>query len=104
MDMEYIRHELKSFIDEDGRITALPVKYKKRLIIYYYLAAKIEAGKQYTESQINDILDDWTTFHDPATLRRGLFTHSLLGRTEDCSAYWKRETALSLEQFIEQHI
>lgn len=104
MDMEYIRHELKSFMDEDGRITALPVKYKRRLIIYYYISEKIEAGKNYTESEINDILDSWTLFHDPATLRRGMFELSLLNRSEDCREYWKEENQLSLEEFIAKNI
>lgn len=104
MDNEYIMHELSSFLTEDGRITALPSKHKKKLYVFYYLASKIEAGKTYTESEINDILDEWTLFHDPATLRRELFNKFLLNRTNDCRTYWKEENLPPLEEFIAKYV
>lgn len=33
--------------------------------------------------EISDLLDERSTFHDPATLRRELFNKHLLNRTED---------------------
>lgn len=44
------------------------IKRKKLLLAVYYLSDKIESGRDYTESEINDLLDGWTTFHDPAIL------------------------------------
>lgn len=79
------------FLDERGRLTAFPAKNRKRLAALWYLAQKVQPGREYTELEINDILDEWTTFHDPATLRRELYNKHLLDRTADCRAY-RRET------------
>ena len=72
-------------------MTALPAKHKKKLMALWYLAGKIEAGRQYTEPEINDLLDEWTRFHDPATLRREMYNRRLLDRCADGSAYWAEE-------------
>lgn len=73
--------ELKPFLNEKGQLTALPVKRKKKLLALYYLSQKMETGRQYTEGEINDLLNNWTTFRDPATLRRALYDTCLLERT-----------------------
>lgn len=49
--------DLKPFLDENLRLTAIPQKQKK-LSALYYLAGKIEPNRDYTEPEINDILDD----------------------------------------------
>ena len=61
---------LTPFLDENGRLSAFPAKHKKKLLALWYLAGKIESGRQYSEPEINDLLDEWTLFHDPTTLRR----------------------------------
>lgn len=104
MDINGIMRELKSFLDESGQLVILPGKYKKKLIAYYYLATKIEMGKRYTESDINDILNQWAVFHDSATLRRELYNKHLLNRTNDCRYYWREEELPSLEEFIAKYI
>lgn len=73
--------QLMPFCDANGRLTALPAKHKKKLMALWYLAGKLEAGQQYTQQEINDLLDEWTLFHDAATLRRELFNKRLLHRT-----------------------
>ena len=104
MGIDSITQGLKSFINEDMQLVTLPAKYKKKLIAYYYLASKIETGQQYTESDINDILNQWTVFCDPATLRREMYNKHLLNRTNDCKYYWKDEEDLSLEEFIAKYV
>lgn len=52
---------------------------------------------------MNEILDDWTEFNDPATLRRELFNKCLLNRTTDCRAYWKEDVP-PLEAFLEKYL
>ena len=104
MEIDSITQELKSFMNENLQLVALPAKYKKKLIAYYYLAIKIEAGQRYTESDVNDILNQWTVFHDPATLRRELYNKHLVNRTNDCNYYWKDEEHLSLEEFIAKYV
>ncbi len=101
--MEEKISELLPFLNERGQLTALPAKHKKKLMALWYLAGKLEAGRQYTEPEINDLLDGWTTFHDPATLRRELYNKHLLSRTEDCRRYWKEATA-PLAAFIAEYI
>lgn len=102
--MEAILRELRSFMDESGRLTALPAKYKKKLMAYYYLAAKLEPGRTYTESEINDALNNWTAFHDPATLRRELYNKHLLNRTDDGRSYWAEEPIPTPEEFLAKYV
>ena len=103
MEIDSIIQEIKSFMNESGQLVALPSKYKKKLIAYYYLAGKIDMGKQYTESDINDILNQWAVFHDPATLRREMYNKHLLNRTEDGKFYWKEDLP-PLEDFIAKYV
>lgn len=35
---------LTPFLDQNGRLTAFPVKNKKKLVALWYLSQKIEAG------------------------------------------------------------
>lgn len=96
--------ELMPFLDHDGRLLSLPAKYKKKLMAFWYLAEKFETGRQYTEAEVNDLLETWTLFHDPATLRRELYNKMLLNRTADGRCYWKAENIPDPEAFIENHI
>lgn len=102
--MKYDLSELAPFLDADGRLTALPAKHKKKLLALWYLSGKLEDGRQYTEPEINDLLDGWTLFHDPATLRRELYNKQLLDRAADCSRYWKAEQLPPLDAFMEKNI
>ena len=102
--MKYELLELAPFLDADGRLTALPAKHKKKLMALWYLVGKIAAGQQYTQQEINDLLDEWTLFHDAATLRRELFNKRLLHRTADCTSYWRTEDIPPLAAFMAQYI
>lgn len=92
------------FLDGQGRLTAFPAKNKKKLAALWYLAQKVQAERVYTESEINDLLDEWTTFHDPATLRRELYNKHLIDRTADCKSYWKEVEASPLTEFISRYL
>ena len=74
---------LPPFFDPDGRLLSLPAKHKKKLLALWYLAGKLEAGRQYAKAELNALLDAWTCFHDPATLRRELYNKRLLNRTAE---------------------
>lgn len=102
--MENDMQELIPFMNENRQLTALPAKYKKKLQAYYYLAGKLETGRQYTELEVNDILNQWAVFGDPATLRRELYNKRLLNRTYDGRYYWKEEEILPLEKFIAKYL
>lgn len=96
--------ELAPFLDGAGRLTAYPAKHKKALLALWYLAGKVEPDRQYTEPEINDLLDAWALFHDPATLRREMYNKHLLNRTEDGRLYWKEAEISSLTEFVTKYL
>lgn len=102
--MSEISRDLLPFLDKNGRLISLPAKHKKKLLALWYLSGKVEAGREYSEPEINDLLDEWTLFHDPATLRRELYNKRLLDRTTDCRRYWKADDIPALEAFIQKYV
>ena len=104
LNTEPFLSDLAPFLDSAGRLISYPAKHKKKLIVLWYLAGKIEDERQYTESEINALLDEWTLFHDPATLRRALYNKRLLNRTTDCSSYRKADNIPAFEEFIKNYI
>lgn len=91
MDNNSLFEPIKGFIDGDGRLTSFPAKHKKKLYALFFLAARFEAGREYTEKEVNEVLNSCTAFRDPATLRRELFDHFFLGRDKAGSRYWLEE-------------
>ena len=69
----------------DGRITAMPVKWSKKLILLDLVAQAFEPGRAYPERDVDDILrgyyDDWVT------LRRYLVDAGMLDREN--GYYWR---------------
>ena len=102
-NMEEIAFELRPFLNEQGQLISLPAKNKKKLLAIWYLAERIPARQTFTEAEINDAIDDQTTFRDHATLRRELYNHHLLDRTSDGKTYWKEETELTLPEFLAKY-
>ena len=82
-----LTHILRNFLDATGKLTAFPAKRKMKLYALLYLAQKIPADTDFTEREINDILLDWHTFADPATLRRELYDYRFLDRSQDGKVY-----------------
>ena len=78
---------LRHFLSADGKLTAFPAKRKMKIYCLFYLAEKFEAGKDYMEQDINNILLDWHTFADPATLRREMYEYHFLDRSRDGKVY-----------------
>ena len=81
---------LKGYIDEAGKFDRLPGKRQKKRLdtMIDFLASKFEIGKKYTEVEVNEILNQYHSFNDPATLRRLLFGSGKLNRTVDGRSYW----------------
>jgi len=78
---------LRNFLDSGGKLTAFPAKRKMKLYALLYLARKIPTDRDYSEREMNDILLDWHTFGDPATLRRELYDYHFLDRSRDGKVY-----------------
>ena len=85
--MMELGHILRNFLDDGKRLTAFPAKRKMKIYALLYLAQKIGPHQEYTEREINDILLEWHTFGDPATLRRELYDYHFLDRSRDGKVY-----------------
>ncbi len=82
------QNELKNHLDNEGRLTLWPSKRSLQLVALDYLASKFEAGKVYSEKDVNALLNQYHTFNDVALLRRELYERGLLNRAKDGSEYW----------------
>lgn len=83
--------ELGRRLDAKGRLGQWPTKRKFQRAAVFYLVAKFERGRRYTESEVNDILDSWAPFRDAALMRRTMVEEGLLERTTDGREYWVAE-------------
>ena len=99
MNVSIYEKDIRGFLDKDRRLHTYPAKFKKQLFALCYLASKFEQGKQYTESEVNDTLNQWHTFNDWASLRRDLCDRHFLGRKPDGSRYWLEEKQPTLASF-----
>ncbi len=83
--------ELHPYLNRDGLVTQWPAKKKgqARDAILDYLTNKFEIGEKLTEKQVNELLNRWHTYDDPAYLRRALVDTGRLERTSDGRQYWK---------------
>lgn len=82
---------LKTYLDAEGRLTEWPTRRRQaaQRAALEYLAARFEPGREYTEREVNDLLNSLHTFGDWALLRRELFEKGFLNRARDGSAYWR---------------
>ena len=72
---------------EYGRLRSIPVQRKKKLICLEEIASLLEAGRVYSEKEINAII---TPIHeDYCTLRRDMISEGLLCR--EGNRYWLAE-------------
>jgi predicted transcriptional regulator len=70
---------------ENQRIKEIPASRKKRLVVLKWLISKFELGINYSEREVNEIIN---LYHpDYATLRRELISFKLMQR--DNGIYWR---------------
>lgn len=81
---------LQGYLNEEGKFTQMPGKRQKKrqASMLQYLAEQFVKGKEYSEKEVNEILNQHHSFNDPATLRRMMFGNKLLNRTLDGKSYW----------------
>ena len=80
--------EFKSLIDHEGRIITWSPKRALQLVALDYLASKFQTGKMYTLSEVDDLLNQWHAFGDPALLRRELTEIGHITAIKDGTEYW----------------
>lgn len=83
-----LRHRevvLRAFVGSDGRLSAIPTKLSKRLVVLDLIAQRFEPGVTYPEREVTTVLKE---FHDDhAALRRYLVENEFLERRD--GAYWR---------------
>jgi len=81
---------LAGYRDINGKFERLPGKRQKTKLdeLLRILSEKNEQGKNYSEAEVNAILDQHHSFNDPATLRRLLYGTNILDRTRNGRSYW----------------
>jgi hypothetical protein len=70
---------------QDGRITTMPARRSRRLVVLDYVARRFEIGKHYDEQAVNGILRP--VFDDYVALRRYLVDEGFLDREQ--GEYWR---------------
>ena len=81
-------NSITPFLDDKGRIKAIPSPNRTKIPVLSYIAGKFDCDRDYTEKEVNGIIDEWHTFEDHFLVRRLLIDHGFLGRKQDCSSYW----------------
>lgn len=71
----------------NGKITSLPNKLKKTLVILRWVATLFEPGKTYSEPEVNAILKEVYAW-DYVSLRRDLIVMGYLEREPGGAKYW----------------
>ena len=92
--------QLKNFLDENGRLLKFPAKRLMQWEALCYLAEKFQTGQEYTEKEVNRLLNQWHSFGDPATLRRTLCDWRFLDRDSYGKAYRLAADAPQKEIFL----
>jgi hypothetical protein len=76
---------LRNFLTDDGRLSTIPSKQSKLLVVLDRLAQEFEPGRTYAEAEVNQIL---LRFHpDYAALRRYLVENGFMTREDN--VYWR---------------
>lgn len=87
MDRARLPRELRPFVDDTGRLTQWPSRYKVQRMAVALLARRFEPGREYAEKDVNFLLMDGHTFADWALLRRCLVDWRFMAREADGSRY-----------------
>ena len=84
----YDRKVLRDYL-EDGRLKKIPAQRKKRDVILRYILQEFEPGRQYAETEVNEII---SRFHeDYATIRREFVIRRMMDREGGGGCYWRIE-------------
>lgn len=87
---------LTKLLNEAGQVTRWPTKPQEKTLVIEYLASKFSRDADYSEKDVNEVLQTWHTFSDWALLRRELFERGFLAREKNGSTYWRTELSTEL--------
>jgi len=78
-----------ALINDFDKIIRWPKKQSDKTYIIEFLSSKFECDKQYSEKDVNVIINRYQSFNDVPLLRRELISRQYLARKDDGSEYWK---------------
>ena len=82
----YERKVLRTFLDEEGRLKAHPMKRKKfEVVLRHALRTHFDGPGPWTEVQVNERIKPMTD--DVASIRRGFIDHGFMKRDREGTAY-----------------
>ena len=84
---EALPRPLRPFVDDVGRLCQWPTRQKTQRMAAALLARRFEAGREYSEREVNALLVGGHTFGDWALLRRVLFDWRFIDRERDGTRY-----------------
>ena len=82
---------MKKLINEIDGIIRFPKKRIDKKIIIQWLSTKFEFDIEYSEKEVNKIIELHHSFNDIPLLRRELISQKYLKRENDGSKYWKNK-------------
>jgi hypothetical protein len=76
---------LRAFVTPSGRLTSIPTRIRKRIVVLNLIAQRFDIGRIYAETEVNTTVG---AFHDDvAALRRYLVEEGFLERRQ--GQYWR---------------
>lgn len=84
-------NDITRFLDENSKVKIWPAKRDMKIEILSYISTKFEISRDYTEKEVNEIIEAWHTFGDYFMIRRGLIDYRFLSRTKNGARYWKED-------------
>lgn len=85
----YDNKVIRDYSRRDGSLKTLPSQRKKLDAILRYVVKSFDAGKRYSEKNVNEVLSKY--HEDTATLRRELVGAGLMAREGGGGEYWRTE-------------
>ena len=76
---------VRNYLTPDGRLKDFPASRKKRRVILVWLVRKFDEGRDYSETQVNELIE--RRHHDRETFRRELVGYRMLARKG--GVYWR---------------
>lgn len=72
---------IRNFFSKEGKLKNIPSQLKKKLIILEHMVTNLEAGRSYSEKEINEFIKAY--HEDFATIRREFIMHQFLFREKE---------------------
>ena len=76
-------------INEHDQITRWTKKASDKELVITFLGTKFENNHNYSEKEINRMIENYHLFEDTTLLRRELISRKILSRHDDGTKYWK---------------